>query len=121
DQAGKCPHEEVTRLREAGLLELLIPARHGGSGADWSTAHTVLREIAAADGSAGQLLGWHYLSSHYPRFFGGRELAAHLERRSARERWLWAGAPSPCQEGLTLTPVDGGFLLDGRSGLLPGA
>ena len=121
DQAGKSPHEEVARLREAGLLELLIPTRRGGSGADWPTAHTVLREIAAADGSVGQLLGWHYLSSHYPHFFGGRELAARVERRSARERWFWAGAPSPCQEELTLTPVAGGFLLDGRSGLLPGA
>ncbi|MGW0656629.1 acyl-CoA dehydrogenase family protein, partial [Streptomyces umbrinus] len=34
EQAGKVPFDEVSRLREAGLLTLLIPAELGGAGAD---------------------------------------------------------------------------------------
>ena len=68
EQAGKVPFDEVFRLREAGLLTLLIPAESGGGGADWPTAYAVVREIAAADGAIGQLLGCHYFLSWSARF-----------------------------------------------------
>ena len=70
DRANRPPFDEAHRLREAGLLTLLIPAELGGGGADWRTAYAVIREIAAGDGSIGQLIGYHYLLSWNVRFFG---------------------------------------------------
>ena len=43
EQAGKAPVDEVSRLREAGLLTLLTPAGPGGAGVDWDTAYAVVR------------------------------------------------------------------------------
>ncbi|WAP59804.1 acyl-CoA dehydrogenase family protein [Streptomyces sp. S465] len=120
DQAGKTPYDEVARLREAGLLTLLIPAEHGGGGGDWSTACAVVRKIAAADGAIGQVLGCHYLLCFSARFFGGADLAARLERRSAAGQWCWGGGLTTREPRLTLTPGQGGHMLNGRQGYATG-
>ncbi|GHF01637.1 acyl-CoA dehydrogenase family protein [Streptomyces fumanus] len=122
DQAGKLPFDEVAQLREAGLLTLLIPAEHGGGGADWSTAHAVVREIAAADGAIGQLLGGHYVLSWTARFFAGPDLADRVARESAAGQWCWGGGFAAHEPPLRLTPAaGGGFLLNGRQGGVGGA
>lgn len=120
DQAGKTPYDEIARLREAGLLALLIPVEHGGGGAGWSTACAVVRKIAAADGAIGQVLGCHYLLSFSARFFGGADLAARVERESAAGQWCWGGGLSPREPRLTLTSGRGGRLVNGRQGYATG-
>ncbi|MFJ5994879.1 acyl-CoA dehydrogenase family protein [Streptomyces sp. NPDC092370] len=114
EQAGKAPIDEVSRLREAGLLTLLTPAEAKGGGADWPTAYAVVREIAAADGAIGQLLGCHYFLSGSARFFAGPALAAQMDERSAAEQWCWGGGFA-CQEPpLKLARTSKGLVLDGR-------
>ncbi|MFJ7074228.1 acyl-CoA dehydrogenase family protein [Streptomyces sp. NPDC098781] len=114
EQAGQTPYDEVTRLRESGLLTLLVPARRGGGGAGWRTAYTVVRTVAAADGSVGQLLGSHYFLSYCARFFGGPDRAARIERASAAGEWCWGGGIASHEPPLMLTPTANGYLLDGH-------
>ncbi|MGW7386001.1 acyl-CoA dehydrogenase family protein [Streptomyces sp. NPDC054794] len=114
EQAGKAPFDEVSGLREAGLLTLLIPAELGGGGADWPTAYAVVREIAAADGAIGQLLGCHYFLSWSARFFSEPVLAAQVERQSAAEQWCWGGGFARQELPLTLARTARGYVLDGR-------
>ncbi|MFB7933821.1 acyl-CoA dehydrogenase family protein [Streptomyces sp. NPDC056039] len=121
DKANKPPFEEVERLRAAGLLTLLVPTEYGGGGADWRTAYAVIREIAAGDGSIGQLLGYHYLLSWNPRFFGEPAIVERLERAAAEGQWLWGGAFNPRDPDVTLTPEGDGFRLDGRKSFATGA
>ncbi|MET7902985.1 acyl-CoA dehydrogenase family protein [Streptomyces sp. NPDC005355] len=113
EQAGKAPFDEVARVREAGLLTLLIPAEHGGGAADWPTAYAVIREIATADGAIGQLLGSHYFLSWSARFFAQPDLAARVERESAAGRWCWGGGFASREPSLTLRPAPNGYLLSG--------
>lgn len=120
EQAGKPPFDEVSRLREAGLLTLLIPAGAGGGGADWSTACAVVREIAAADGAIAQLLGCHYVMAWSARLFAEPALAARVERRSADELWCWAGGIAGREPRLTLTASGEGYVLDGRQSYATG-
>lgn len=126
DRAGKPPFDEAARLREAGLPALLTPPGPDGRGTEWRTACAVIREIAAADSSIGELLGRHYALSWSARFFGTPERADRLERRAVAEQWLWGGstdlpgAESATEPGLTLTPADGGYVLDGRATLAAG-
>ncbi|MGW4027113.1 acyl-CoA dehydrogenase family protein [Streptomyces sp. NPDC005009] len=126
ERAGKPPSDEVERLRESGLPAVLAPPAPDGRGMGWRDASAVVRRIAAADGSVGELLGRHYVLSWSARFFATPEHAAELEARAAREQWLWAGetaAPEPLPRGElpgpTLTPAaDGGHLvLDGHRAL----
>ncbi|KMS76278.1 acyl-CoA dehydrogenase [Streptomyces viridochromogenes] len=114
EQAGKPPLDEVARLRESGLLTLLVPAALGGGGADWRTAYTVVRTVAAADGAIGHLLGSHYFLSHSVRFFAGPDRAARVERASAAGEWYWGGGIASQEPPLMLTPTTDGFLLDGH-------
>ncbi|GGW47667.1 monooxygenase [Streptomyces lucensis JCM 4490] len=120
EQAGKTPFDEVSRLREAGLLSLLVPAALGGGGAGWPTACAVVREVAAADGAIGQLLGCHYFLSWSARFFTTPDRAARVERRSAAHEWCWGGGFAAREATLTLTGTDGGHLLDGRQNYATG-
>ncbi|MFI6369509.1 acyl-CoA dehydrogenase family protein [Streptomyces sp. NPDC050546] len=120
DQAGKPPFDEVSRLRESGLLRLLIPAGLGGGGADWPTAYAVVREIAAADGAIGQLLGCHYFMSWSARFFSDPALASRLERRSAAEQWCWGGGLARQEPALSLARNAQGFVLNGRQSYAAG-
>jgi alkylation response protein AidB-like acyl-CoA dehydrogenase len=120
DQAGKPPFDEVSRLRESGLLTLLVPAGHGGGGADWPTAYAVVREIAAADGAIGQLLGCHYFMSWSTRFFTEPALAARLEQRSAAQEWCWGGGLARQEPALTLVRDGQGYVLTGRQSFAAG-
>lgn len=121
DRANEPPFREVGTLREAGLLRLLIPPDRGGHGAGWRTAYAVTREVARGDGSIGQLIGYHYLLSYNPRFFGGPEIVARLDREAAAGDWFWGGAFNPRDPDLTLRREAGGFRLDGRKSFCTGA
>ncbi|MBL1089893.1 MULTISPECIES: acyl-CoA dehydrogenase family protein [Streptomyces] len=124
DRAGKPPFDELSRLREAGLPALLMPPGSPQWGTDWRTACAVIREIAAADSSIGELLGRHYALSWSARFFGSPEQADRIERQAGAGQWLWGGSielpgTEPEQETetgpeLTLTPAGSGYLLHGR-------
>ncbi|MDQ1045041.1 acyl-CoA dehydrogenase family protein [Streptomyces sp. V4I2] len=120
EQAGKAPFDEVSRLREAGLLTLLGPAESGGGGADWPTAYAVVREVAAADGSIGQLLGCHYFLSWSAQFFAEPILAARTEQRSAAEEWCWGGGFARQEPPLMLARTSRGLVLDGRQSYTTG-
>ncbi|HET6859352.1 MAG TPA: acyl-CoA dehydrogenase family protein [Streptomyces sp.] len=95
DRAGKTPHAEVELLKESGLVTLLGPVGHGGGGQDWPTAYRVIREVSKADGSVGQLLGYHYLWNWAARLVGTREQWEHVEAEAARNRWFFGGAVNP--------------------------
>ncbi|MER6052798.1 acyl-CoA dehydrogenase [Streptomyces sp. NPDC001793] len=131
DRAGKPPFDELARLREAGLPALLTPPGPLRGGSDWRTAGAVIREIAAADGSIGELLARHYALSWSTRFFGTPQQADALERRVAEEQWLLAGdtghptadaePPAPgAGRDLTLAPDGSGHLLHGRRSFAAG-
>ncbi|MFF8633393.1 acyl-CoA dehydrogenase [Streptomyces pilosus] len=110
ERAGKPPFDEVGRLRESGLPAVLVPPAPDGRGTPWRDACAVVRRIAAADGSVGELLGRHYVLSWSARFFAAPDHADALEARSAREGWLWAGAtasPGPLAHGDLPGPVLG--------------
>ncbi|WP_128437006.1 acyl-CoA dehydrogenase family protein [Streptomyces cyaneus] len=114
EQAGKPPLDEIARLRESGLLTLLVPAAHGGGGADWRTAYTAVRILSAADGSVGHLLGSHYFLSYCARFFAGPDRAARVERAFTAGQWYWGGGIASQEPPLMLTPTANGYVLDGH-------
>lgn len=120
EQAGKAPVDEVSRLREAGLLTLLMPAGSGGGGTDWPMAYAVVREIAAADGAIGQLLGRHYFLSWSARFFAEPAVGARIEERSAAEDWCWGGGLARQEPPLMLARTSQGLVLDGRQSYTTG-
>ncbi|EFL36958.1 acyl-CoA dehydrogenase type 2 domain-containing protein [Streptomyces viridochromogenes DSM 40736] len=120
EQAGKAPFDEVSRLRESGLLPLLISPELGGGGADWPTAYAVVRDIATADSAIAQLLGSHYFLSWSAGFLTEPALAAQIERQSALKQWCWGGGVARQDLPLTLATTAAGHVLDGRQSYTTG-
>jgi alkylation response protein AidB-like acyl-CoA dehydrogenase len=121
DRAARPPVKEVELLRRSGLLTLLVPAERGGTGGDWLAANTVTRIVAGADASVGHLLGYHYLQLWRAGLFDRPEVAQRLQRQTVRGSWFWAGVSNPLDADLRLTPVTGGFVVDGRKTFATGA
>lgn len=63
DRQAGIPDVEIQRLREAGLLPLVVPQAYSGVGATWIEAFKIIQELAKADGSTGQLYGNHLILS----------------------------------------------------------
>ncbi|MEU4446143.1 acyl-CoA dehydrogenase family protein [Actinosynnema sp. NPDC050801] len=103
DRAGATPHAEVALLKDSGLVTLLGPVEHGGGGQDWTTAYRVIREVAAGDGSIGQLIGYHYLWFWAARLVATPEQVAAVEEQATRERWFFGGAVNPRDNDLVIT------------------
>ncbi|MGW8354500.1 acyl-CoA dehydrogenase [Streptomyces wedmorensis] len=102
DRAGKAPFDEVARLQEAGLPALLTAPGPARRGADWRAACAVVREIAAADSSVGELLAHHYALSWSSRFFGPAAAEEHPPGSAPDE-----DGDGPTTPAETLTPGTG--------------
>ena len=53
------PNQEIERLRQTGLLPLIVPKKYGGVGATWIETFKIVQKLSKADGSIGQLYGNH--------------------------------------------------------------
>jgi alkylation response protein AidB-like acyl-CoA dehydrogenase len=121
DRANAEPAAEVNLLKNARLPGLLIPERLGGGGQTWRTALAVVREIARADGSVAQLIGYHYVNSANLWLVGDAAIQERLGGLTARHQWLWGDAVNPVEPDLTLTPDGTGYRLDGKKTFATGA
>ena len=113
DASSKTLTEELDRLRNSGLSNLLISKEYGGYGETWFNAFKVVREVSKADGSIGQLLGYHYANSTIPRLFGTVEQNAYFCIQSVKHQWFWGDVVNPQDPNLILTPYENNFLLNG--------
>lgn len=121
DAQGGSPVAQLARLRESSLLKLHIPEEYGGLGGNWITALNVVREIAKADGSLGQLLGYHYVNSVTPQLFGTPEQKARYYTALAQHNWYFGDSVNPRDPDLILTPEGEHFRLNGIKHFSTGA
>jgi alkylation response protein AidB-like acyl-CoA dehydrogenase len=121
DARGGSPTYELNRLRESGLLKLHIPTEYGGWGKNWIAALQVVRDIAKADGSLGQLLGYHYVNSVTPQLFGTDEQKARYYTNLAQHHWYFGDSVNPRDPDLILTPEGEHFRLNGIKNFSTGA
>ena len=121
DKAGETPYEEVALLKESGLVTLLGPTEHGDGGQEWPLAYRVIREVAAGDGSIGQLLGYHLLWFWAARLVGTREQIEAVEADATRNRWFFGGAVNPRDEGVRIRDAGDHIVYNGRKSFSTGS
>jgi alkylation response protein AidB-like acyl-CoA dehydrogenase len=121
DKRGATPYEEIRLLKESGLVTLLGPVEHGGGGQDWPTAYQVVRQISRADGSIGQLLGYHYLWNWAARLVGTREQWELVEAEAARNQWFFGGAVNPRDKDVVVTEDGDDLVFTGRKSFSTGS
>jgi len=121
DRRGGTPKRERDAIRESGLLRLGIPRELGGMGAPWPTLFEAVRAVATADGSLGQLFGFHHVICATCRLFGSKEQWQSLLSETARQGWFWGNTLNPLDRRLSLHRTASGLRLRGVKSYTTGA
>ncbi len=121
DQQGGTPQAERDRIRASGLLRLVLPAHHGGHGADWITAFDLARRLARVDASLAHVYSYHNLGVAIPRIFGSEEQRHHYEAATVREGWWWGNALNPLDRRCHLVADGDNYLLEGEKRFCSGS
>jgi alkylation response protein AidB-like acyl-CoA dehydrogenase len=120
DHRGETPYQEVQLLKDTGLVTLLGPVEHGGGGQTWEAAYRVIREIAKADGSIGQLLGYHYLWAWAARLVATDDQVAAVEELYTKDTLFFGGAVNPRDSDLTITEDGDSIVYNGHKSFSTG-
>jgi alkylation response protein AidB-like acyl-CoA dehydrogenase len=121
DRANQVPTDQIALLKQSGLVTLLGPVQYGGAGQNWTTALRVVRIVAAADGSIGQLLGYHYLWAWAARLVGTPEQVAAVEQQATEQAWFFGGAVNPRDNDLVIAEDGDELVFNGRKSFSTGA
>jgi alkylation response protein AidB-like acyl-CoA dehydrogenase len=116
DRAAGPPIEEVARLKETGLLSLVVPKEYGGIGATWAEALKVVQELSKADGSIGQLYGNHLNLTTLGHVSGTPTQKELFYRETAQQQLFWANAINTRDTRLTIAPDGDHFIVNGVKG-----
>ena len=107
------PELEIDRLRENGLLALVVPKEYGGLDATWPEALKTVKELSQGDGAIGQLYGNHLNLTALAHISGTPEQKARYYRQTAQHQWFWGNAINTWDKTLTITPDGDNFRLNG--------
>jgi len=113
DRQAGIPQEEVRRLRESGLLSLVIPKQYGGQGATWPEAFQVLQTLAKADGSLGQLFANHLILPAAVQAVGTPTQASYYCTLTAQHGLFWGNAVNTRDIRLQITAEGDRFRVNG--------
>jgi alkylation response protein AidB-like acyl-CoA dehydrogenase len=107
------PNLEIQRLRDVGLLPLMVPREYGGAGATWVEAFKIVQELAKADGSTGQLYANHINLSVVGQVAGTPAQAERYYRSTAENHLFWANAINTRDTRLKIEPEGNHFRVNG--------
>ena len=116
DKQAGLPTYEVARLREAGLLTLVIPQAYGGAGESLTTAMKTIQELSKADGSIGQLYCNHLGLTTLAHVAGTPTQKERYYRGTVEHQWFWGNSINMRDTRLKITPDGDTFRLNGIKG-----
>jgi alkylation response protein AidB-like acyl-CoA dehydrogenase len=134
DREASFPTENYQDLRDAGLLALCVPERHGGLGADYRTYCLVSAELGRHCGATALTFNMHVSSTLWTGALADdldmtpEQRATHETRRTEHYRRIvedgaifsqpfsegGAAAAGKAPFGTVATRVDGGYLINGK-------
>ena len=121
DKAGGTPKQERDRIRDSGLLHLVIPSEYGGIGESWITALKISREFAKVDSSIAHVYSYHHLGVIVPHIFGTAEQKERYYTETVQHNWFWCNALNPLDRRTILTPEGEHFRLSGTKSFCSGS
>lgn len=121
DRTGGTPQQERDRLRQSGLLKLIIPKESGGWGESWATVLKITRQFAAVDSSIAHLFSYHHLGVVAPHIFGNQEQQRRYYFQTAQNNWFWCNGFNPLDRRVVLTPDGDRFRLNGTKSFCSGS
>jgi alkylation response protein AidB-like acyl-CoA dehydrogenase len=121
DAKGGTPQYERDKLRESGLLHLIIPKEFGGIGESWTTTLKIVRDFAKVDSSIAHIFSYHHLGVVAPHVFGNSEQKERYYTQTVKNNWFWCNALNPLDRRVILTPDGNKFRLNGTKSFCSGS
>ena len=121
DAKGGTPQYERDKLRESGLLHLIIPKEFGGIGESWTTTLKIVRDFAKVDSSIAHVFSYHHLGVVAPHVFGNSEQKERYYTQTVKNNWFWCNALNPLDRRVILTPDGNKFRLNGTKSFCSGS
>ncbi|WP_245549422.1 MULTISPECIES: acyl-CoA dehydrogenase family protein [Methylomicrobium] len=119
DRQGGTAKAERDRLRQSGLLNLIIPGEYGGHGLDWHDTLRIVRLISRADSSLGHLFGFQHLLLATVRLFGDQW--PHYYRETVKNHWFWGNTLNPLDTRAKISADGQDWLVHGSKSFCSGA
>lgn len=113
DRANQNPVAEIGLLRHHGLLSFATAREFGGAGGSLAQALQLSRIIAAADGSIGQLLVYHYSNGVWTYILGSPAQREYIARGVGEHGWFQGSVSNPRDPGITVTRTEEGYRVNG--------
>lgn len=114
DRANQNPIAEIELLRRYGLLSFATAREFGGAGGSLVQALQLGRIIAAADGSIGQLLVYHYSNGVWTYILGSPTQREYIARGVGGHGWFQGSVSNPRDRGITVTRTEEGYRVNGK-------
>lgn len=114
DRANQNPIAEIELLRRYGLLSFATAREFGGAGGSLVQALQLGRIIAAADGSIGQLLVYHYSNGVWTYILGSPTQREYIARGVGGHGWFQGSVSNPRDPGITVTRTEEGYRVNGK-------
>ncbi|MBO9523721.1 MAG: SfnB family sulfur acquisition oxidoreductase [Nocardioidaceae bacterium] len=120
------PYDELRVLADSGLLAITVPAEHGGADLPADVVAEVFRAIAQGDPNVAQIPHSHFVYVNHLRHQAGPAQQAFFFDQVLRGAWFGnaqseLGTKHVRDYRTTLTPAEGGWLLNGTKGYCTGA
>lgn len=121
DKQGGTPKIQRDKIRESGLLKLLIPKEYGGEGQPWSLVLEVVREFAKTDAALAHLYGYHFLCLAGPYLAGSPDQIRHYFTETARHDYFWGNSSNPLDKGIIGTRDGDQVIVNGSKSFSSGS
>ena len=121
DSKGGTPKQERDRLRQSGLLKLIVPKEYGGLGETWITTLKISRELAKVDSSIAHVFSYHHLGVVIPHIFGSIAQKERYYSKTIQNNLFWGNALNPLDRRTILTTDGNNFLLNGVKSFCSGS
>jgi alkylation response protein AidB-like acyl-CoA dehydrogenase len=108
DAAAGPPNTEIQKLREKGLLSVVVPQEYGGPSVSWADALKIVQILSRADGSIGQLYGNHLNLTALGHVSGTLSQKERFYRETVQKDLFWANAINTRDTRLKIEPESGG-------------
>lgn len=113
ERTGLVVRRGLPMLKASGLLTLAVPAQFGGKGASWGTVLDSVRRVAKVSSALAGHLACQAVQVATIQTFADGERPGELLFATASRDWLWGGVQHAAASGLRVSPVAGGYQLDG--------
>lgn len=120
DAERRFPHEQQAAVTASGLEKILVPKEFGGPGGTYMDQIKVTGILAEGDSCVAQMFHVHGIAVELVNLFATDDLKRELHSRVLDGTLRWTNAYSELSAkdiftyAVTLTPVEGGYLLNGK-------